>query len=185
MFVWAFLACNCLWRFRYNEVSHSWDKNYKISQFHNHAQYLNVNILAGHWTVKLDIYIGRLLHKPKWRQLCEYENQTLEALVASSSLTIKFDYPVERQNFPRLATAQHRNNREIIKSERWKLACPRNALSCHNCDVLWLGMTGIGPLWNTLIFHANSRLLSKYCSKPGAKKKILCLSNESYFGPHL
>ena len=38
-------------------------------------------------------------------QLCEYENQTLEAFVAVSHLSAKFDCPVARQNFSLLATA--------------------------------------------------------------------------------
>ena len=36
-------------------------------------------------------------------QLSEYENQTLEAFVAVSRLYAKFDCPVARQNFLRLA----------------------------------------------------------------------------------
>ena len=38
-------------------------------------------------------------------QLCEYENQTLEAFVAASRLSAKFDCPVDRQNISLLATA--------------------------------------------------------------------------------
>ena len=38
-------------------------------------------------------------------QLCEYENQTLEAFVAASCLIAKFDCPVARQKFSLLATA--------------------------------------------------------------------------------
>ena len=38
-------------------------------------------------------------------QLCEYENQTLEAFVAASCLYAKFDCPVARQNLSLLATA--------------------------------------------------------------------------------
>ena len=38
-------------------------------------------------------------------QLCEYENQTLEAFVAASRLYAKFDCPVARQKLSRLATA--------------------------------------------------------------------------------
>ena len=38
-------------------------------------------------------------------QLCEYENQTLEALVAASRLSAKCDCPVTHQNFKLLATA--------------------------------------------------------------------------------
>ena len=38
-------------------------------------------------------------------QLCEYENQTLEAFVAASRLSAKFDCPVARQKFSLLATA--------------------------------------------------------------------------------
>ena len=38
-------------------------------------------------------------------QLCiEYENQTLEAFVATTCLSAKFDCPVVRQNFSVLAT---------------------------------------------------------------------------------
>ena len=37
-------------------------------------------------------------------QLCEYENQTLEAFVAATCLSAKFDCPVVRQNFSMLAT---------------------------------------------------------------------------------
>ena len=35
-------------------------------------------------------------------QLCEYENQTLEAFVAASRLSAKFDCPVARHNFSAL-----------------------------------------------------------------------------------
>ena len=38
-------------------------------------------------------------------QLCEGENKTLEALVAASRLSAKFDCPVVHQNFPLLAAA--------------------------------------------------------------------------------
>ena len=38
-------------------------------------------------------------------QLCEYENQTLEAFLAASRLYSKFDCPVARQNLLLLATA--------------------------------------------------------------------------------
>ena len=38
-------------------------------------------------------------------QLCEYENQTLEAFVAASCLYAKFDCPVACQNFSLLGTA--------------------------------------------------------------------------------
>ena len=38
-------------------------------------------------------------------QLCEYENQTLEAFIAASRLSAKFDCPVARHNFSLLATA--------------------------------------------------------------------------------
>ena len=38
-------------------------------------------------------------------QLCEYENQTLEAFVAASRLYAKFDCPVVRQKVALLATA--------------------------------------------------------------------------------
>ena len=38
-------------------------------------------------------------------QLCEYENQTLEAFVVASHLSAKFDCPVARQNVSLLATA--------------------------------------------------------------------------------
>ena len=38
-------------------------------------------------------------------QLCEYENQTLEAFAAASRLYAKFDCAVPRQNFSFLATA--------------------------------------------------------------------------------
>ena len=38
-------------------------------------------------------------------QLCEYENQTLEAFVAARRLYVKFDCPVARQNVLLLATA--------------------------------------------------------------------------------
>ena len=38
-------------------------------------------------------------------QLCEYENQTLEAFVAASRLYTKFDCPVARQSVSLLATA--------------------------------------------------------------------------------
>ena len=38
-------------------------------------------------------------------QLCEYKNQTLEAFVAASRLSAKFDCPVARQNVSLLATA--------------------------------------------------------------------------------
>ena len=38
-------------------------------------------------------------------QLCEYENQTLEAFVAASRSYAKFDCPVARQNFSLLPTA--------------------------------------------------------------------------------
>ena len=41
-------------------------------------------------------------------QLCEYENQTLEAFVAASRLYAKFDCPVARQNFSFLASAHDR-----------------------------------------------------------------------------
>ena len=37
-------------------------------------------------------------------QLCEYENQTLEAFAAASRLYTKFDCPVARQNFSLLVT---------------------------------------------------------------------------------
>ena len=57
-----------------------------------------------------------LLDNPTWQtewktaplikvQLCEYENQTLEAFVAASRLSAKFDCPVTRQKFSLLATA--------------------------------------------------------------------------------
>ena len=36
-------------------------------------------------------------------QLCEYENQTLEAFVAGSRLYVKFDCAVVRQNFSLVA----------------------------------------------------------------------------------
>ena len=59
--------------------------NLHTSQFHNHAQYLKVK------------YSGRPLDSQTWQtewktaplakvQLCEYENQTLEAFVAASRL---------------------------------------------------------------------------------------------------
>ena len=59
---------------------------------------------------------GEPLDNPTWQtewktvplakvQLCEYENQTLEAFVAASRLYAKFDCPVARQNCPLLATA--------------------------------------------------------------------------------
>ena len=38
-------------------------------------------------------------------QLCEYENQTLEAFVAASCSYVKFDCAVARQNVSLLATA--------------------------------------------------------------------------------
>ena len=38
-------------------------------------------------------------------QLCEYENQTLEAFVVPSRLSAKFDCPVTRQNFSLSASA--------------------------------------------------------------------------------
>ena len=38
-------------------------------------------------------------------QLCEYENQTLEALAAASCSYIKYDCAVARRNFSLLATA--------------------------------------------------------------------------------
>ena len=38
-------------------------------------------------------------------QLCEYENQTLEAFVVASRLYTKFDCPVAHQNLSALATA--------------------------------------------------------------------------------
>ena len=38
-------------------------------------------------------------------ELCEYENQTLEAFVAARSLYAKFDCPVAPQNVSLLATA--------------------------------------------------------------------------------
>ena len=41
-------------------------------------------------------------------QLCEYENQTLEAFVAASRLYTKFDCLVARQNVSLLATAHDR-----------------------------------------------------------------------------
>ena len=41
-------------------------------------------------------------------QLCEYENQTLEDIVAESSLYGKFDSPKAHQNVLLLATAHDR-----------------------------------------------------------------------------
>ena len=38
-------------------------------------------------------------------QLCEYENQTLEAFVAANRLSAKLDCPVACQTFSLLATA--------------------------------------------------------------------------------
>ena len=62
------------------------------------------NILAGHWTINLGKQNGRLLHWAKV-QMCEYEKQTLEAFVAASRLSAKFDCPVDRQNVLLLASA--------------------------------------------------------------------------------
>ena len=48
-------------------------------------------------------------------QLCEFVNQTLEAFVAASRLSAKFDCPVAHQNFSLLATAHdHETGLEMI-----------------------------------------------------------------------
>ena len=73
-----------------------------ISQIHNHI-----------CTVAKS---GRPLNNQTWQtecktaplvrvQLCEYENQTLEAFVAASCLYAKFDCPVAYQNFSLLGTS--------------------------------------------------------------------------------
>ena len=76
--------------------------NELTSQFHshNHAQYVPVKISGG----PLDNQIWQREQKTDYSiaqvQLCEYENQTLEAFVAASRLSAKFDCPVaRRQNF--------------------------------------------------------------------------------------
>ena len=60
-------------------------------------------------------------------QLCEYENQTLEAFVVSSRFYAKFDCQVARQNFSLLATA-------------------------HDCEtdlfLLFLASANLAILWN-------------------------------------
>ena len=43
-------------------------------------------------------------------QVCEYENQTLEAFVAASRSYVKFDCPVARQKFSLLTTAHDCEN---------------------------------------------------------------------------
>ena len=56
--------------------------------------------------------LGNHIWQTEWKtaplakvQLCEYENQTLEAFVAASSLYAKYDCTVVCQNLPFLATA--------------------------------------------------------------------------------
>ena len=68
-----------------------------IIQFHNRAQYLKNNISGGP--------LDNQTWQTEWKtaplakvQLCEYENQTLEAFVAASRLSAKFDCPVAHQN---------------------------------------------------------------------------------------
>ena len=65
------------------------------SQFHNHAQQLKVENSSG----PLDNQTQQTV------QFCEYENQTLEAFVATSRLYAKFDCPMFRQNYSPFATA--------------------------------------------------------------------------------
>ena len=78
-----------------------------ISQFHNHAQSLKVTNSGGP--------LDNQTWQTEWKtaplakvQLCEYENQTLEAFVADSRLSAKFDCPVAHQSFSLLSTAQDR-----------------------------------------------------------------------------
>ena len=74
-----------------------------VSLFLDHAQQIKVKYSDGpldsqtwqtEWTVP-----------PAKVQLCESENQTLEAFVADGRLSAKFDCPVARQNVSLLATA--------------------------------------------------------------------------------
>ena len=76
---------------------------WSISHFHNHAQLQKVKNSC------------RPLDNQAWQtewktaplarvQLCEYENQTLEAFVAASRLYAKYACPVACQNFSLLAT---------------------------------------------------------------------------------
>ena len=75
------------------------------SQFHNHAQKRKVK------------YSDRPLDNQTWQtewktaplateQLCEYENQTLEAFDVASRLYAKFDCPVACQNCSLLVIVQ-------------------------------------------------------------------------------
>ena len=65
-----------------------------------HSRY-KWNILAGHWIIKLGKQNEKLLH---WTRGSCVSTQTLEAFVAASSLSAKFDCPVARHKFPLLAT---------------------------------------------------------------------------------
>ena len=64
------------------------------------------NSVVGHWT-NIELW------QTEWKttslatvQLCEFENQTLEALVAGSCLYAEFNCSVVRQNFSLLATVK-------------------------------------------------------------------------------
>ena len=63
-------------------------------------------ILAGHWTIKLGRQNGKTTPLAKV-QLCEYENQNMQAFVTASRLYAKFDCPVACQNFSLLDIAKH------------------------------------------------------------------------------
>ena len=76
----------------------------RISQLHNHAQSIKVKNQGG----PLDYQTCQT----EWKtaplakvQSYEYENQTLEAFVAASRLSAKFDCPVARQNLSILLRA--------------------------------------------------------------------------------
>ena len=80
------------------------------------------------WTI-LACHLNNQTWQTEWKtaplakvQLCEYENQTLEAFVAASSSYAKFDCPVARQNFSLVATAHDRETGLLrVYSGGWDL----------------------------------------------------------------
>ena len=90
---------------------------YTVSQFHNHVQWLKVTNSG--WSLDNQTW------QKEWKtaqlakvQLCEYENQTLEAFVAASCLSAKFDCPMAHHNFSLLATAHDCETGLVTKSQK-------------------------------------------------------------------